>query len=252
MRLTRLYVEAELAPGLTLQLDARAAHHAGTVLRVQVGAPLMLFNGRGGEYEAIVTQAHRGLVTVELGACHAAERESPLRTTLVQAVSRAERMDFTIQKAVELGVTAIVTVLSRRSVPRFAGDRAERKVEHWQAIAIGAAEQSGRTRVPTVTPPRPLLDWLEQPPLADGIILAAGAPVALADGLPAAKSATLVIGPEGGFEAGEQHALLAAGCRAMALGPRILRTETAALVALAILQSRCGDLAATTGPIESS
>lgn len=242
MRLIRLHVPSELATGMVLRLDARAGHHAGTVLRVQPGTPLRIFNGRGGEFAATIAAVGHGRIEAEIGSFIDIDRESPLRTTLVQAVSRAERMDYTIQKAVELGVSCIVTVLSRRSVPRFDGARAERKQDHWQAIAIGAAEQSGRTRVPEVTPPVALRDWLAQGPIADGIFLAAGAPTALSASPPERGSATLVIGPEGGFELEEQQALAAAGCRAMALGPRILRTETAALVALAILQSLRGDL----------
>lgn len=245
MRLTRLFVDQDLVPGTRLRLDPRAAHHAGTVLRVHEGSRIVLFNGQGGEYLATVTAAGRGGVSVDLGEFHDVRRESPLETTLVQAVSRAERMDYTIQKAVELGITRIVTVLSQRSVPRFDDDRARRKLAHWQGIAISAAEQCGRTRVPPVDPPLPLGEWLARGPVADGLYLVAGAPTALARHAPDAVRATLVIGPEGGFEPEEQQRLAAAGCRAMALGPRILRTETAALVALAILQSRFGDLADT-------
>lgn len=241
--MTRLYIDQPIIAGASITLDERAARHVTTVLRLRAGDPLVLFNGNGGEFQATVAAVTRGAVNVSVYAYIDVDRESPLTTTLVQALARGERMDYTIQKAVELGITRIVPVLGKRSVVRLEADRAQRRADHWQGIVIAACEQCGRTRLPGLDPLIPLAEWLQSSSLAgSGIYLQAGAPSALAACRDITGACTLFAGPEGGFAPEEIDMLDAAGCRAMSLGPRILRSETAALVALSILQSRSGDL----------
>ncbi|CAN5196854.1 16S rRNA (uracil(1498)-N(3))-methyltransferase [soil metagenome] len=244
MRLRRLFVEEPLAGRSKLRLRGSAARHAGTVLRLRPGDPVRVFDGLGGEYAATVEKAVKHDVRLALGRFFA-ERAAPvLRATLWQGLARGERMDFTIQKATELGVESIVPILTRRSVVRLPAERATRRRRHWQALAAAAAEQSGRTRVPAVHEPAPLETQLgESRDSALDLILEPDAPVSLArlphDG-PGAL--TLLAGPEGGFEETERALIRAAGFRAVGLGPRVLRTETAAIVALSIIQARWGDL----------
>lgn len=217
------------------------ARHAVRVLRLPPGAPMTLFDGRGGEYPARIQRIERERVFAELGAWQEIERESSLAVTLVQAVQAGEKMDFTVQKAVELGVRDIVPVESRRSVVRLAGERAARRVAHWQGVAASACEQCGRNQVPIVAPLEKLEHWLARPaPGGLRLMLAPDAEACLVD-LPASAAVQLLIGAEGGLDPQEVIAARQAGFVPVRLGPRVLRTETAGLAALAALQVLWGD-----------
>ncbi len=243
MRLTRVYVDAPLAAGTRVTLEGGAASHVTRVLRLRVGEALTLFNGAGGEYAAGIEQVHDGGVAVTIGEQRAIERESPLTLTLAQGVSRGERMDLVVQKATELGVSGIVPLFTERSVVRLGAQQAERKLNHWRAITIAACEQSGRNRLPNVAPPLSLADWLRSGADRDGgRLLLSPAATARIDVPPRpATSVTVLIGPEGGLTNAEQEAAVAAGFLPVRLGPRVLRTETAAIAALALLQRAFGD-----------
>ncbi len=243
MRVTRVFVEEPLASGAEVPLSAAAAGHVVRVLRLKPGESLTLFDGQGGEYAATVATIRRGAVRVTVGAHDPAERESPLGIVLAQGVSRGERMDWVVQKATELGVRGIVPVLTERSIVKLDARQASAKRAHWRGIAVAACEQCGRNRVPALAPPVGLAEWLGT--LQDShtrLLLDAGAqrPMGVA---PTATELTLLIGPEGGLSDAERQAARAAGFDARRLGPRILRTESAAIVALSILQAAAGDLA---------
>ncbi|MCL2636251.1 MAG: 16S rRNA (uracil(1498)-N(3))-methyltransferase [Betaproteobacteria bacterium] len=241
MNLPRFYCREALAPGARVELPAPVARHAVRVLRLSPGAAMILFDGRGGEYLAHIERIERDRVLAELADWRDIERESPLAVTLVQALQAGEKMDFTIQKAVELGVRDIVPVTSRRSLLRLAGERAGKRVAHWQGVAAAACEQCGRNQVPLVAPLEKLENWLARP--AGGalrLMLAPDAERTLAE-LPAAGRIQLLIGAEGGLDPQEVAAAGQAGFQAVRLGPRVLRTETAGLAALAALQLLWGD-----------
>lgn len=241
MRIPRIHCGQPLRANEHIQLGDEAANHVARVLRLREGAPLILFDGTGGEFAAQVVALGRRNVTVEIAEHHVRESESPLEITLVQAVSRGERMDYTIQKAVELGVTRIVPVLSARSVVSLDEERRGRRMEHWRKIIVGACEQCGRNRLPELLDVRPLAAWLQQPTEGLALVLDHRAEQRLGE-LGAGRAVTLLIGPEGGLAAEEVAAAGAAGYRGLRLGPRVLRTETAAVAALSALQARWGDL----------
>ena len=241
MNLPRFYCREALAPGAHVELPEPVARHAVRVLRLPPGAPMVLFDGRGGEYPAHIERIERDRVYAELAAWRDVERESPLHVTLVQALQAGEKMDFTIQKAVELGVRNIVPVESRRSVMRLAGERAAKRVAHWQGVAASACEQCGRNQVPLVAPLEKLENWLARPVQgALRLMLAPDAEQSLAD-LPPASEIQLLIGAEGGLDPQEMLAAKRAGFQAVRMGPRVLRTETAGLAALAVIQALWGD-----------
>jgi 16S rRNA (uracil1498-N3)-methyltransferase len=229
----RLHVTEPLHSGLQLALPAGAARHV-QVLRLQPGDPLVLFDGRGGEYAAVVEHMGRSEVRVEVRAHHAVECEALPSVHLVLGMPANERMDWLVEKATELGVASIQPLVTERSVLRLAGERAQKKQAHWQAIAIAACEQCGRNRVPVVHPVQPLAGWLAAAP-APGLELslrAGSRPLAAhADG----RDLTLLSGPEGGLAPTEEDAALARGWQPVQLGPRVLRAETAPLAALALL-----------------
>lgn len=241
MRLQRFYCREALAPGARLELPEPVARHAVRVLRLTVGAEITLFDGRGGEYPARIEHIERERVSVSLGAWQDSGCESPLDITLVQAVQAAEKMDLTIQKAVELGVTRIVPVESRRSVVRLSGERAAKRVAHWQGVVAAACEQCGRNTLPSVGTLESVEQWLARPAdNATRLMLAPGATTALPEIAPKG-TLQLLIGAEGGLEPREIEAATSAGFIAVRLGPRILRTETAGLAALAAIQALWGD-----------
>jgi 16S rRNA (uracil1498-N3)-methyltransferase len=309
MRLTRVYVDAELDSGRQLTVTGSAGNHIARVLRLRTGDSLTLFNGQGGEYGASIGEIRRDTVLVTVLEHRETERESPFQLVLTQGISRGERMDWVVQKATELGVTRIVPIFTERSVVQLDARQAERKVQHWLSIAIAACEQSGRNRVPQIDLPVGLYEMLEKrtaearhatarqpaarvtepqvtPPALEPQVSAAGAepraaartaePQAFASAaepqstapvgepraaapalavllsptaalrlaeLPAeATGASVLIGPEGGLTDVEQEAALRSGYTAVRLGPRVLRTETAAVCALTLLQQRFGDL----------
>jgi 16S rRNA (uracil1498-N3)-methyltransferase len=241
MNSPRFYCREALSPGAHVELPEPVARHAVRVLRLPPGAPVVLFDGRGGEYPAHIERIERDRVYAELAAWQDIERESPLAVTLIQALQAGDKMDFTIQKAVELGVRGIVPVESRRSVLRLAGERAAKRVAHWQGVVASACEQCGRNQVPLVAPLEKLENWLARP--AGGtlrLMLAPDAGQTLAEIAPAGE-VQLLIGAEGGLDPQEMIAAQHAGFQAVRLGPRVLRTETAGLAALAALQALWGD-----------
>jgi 16S rRNA (uracil1498-N3)-methyltransferase len=243
MRLTRVYVEGPLLAGKRVKLEGGAASHVTRVLRLRVGAALTVFDGTGGEHEASIDKAHAGEVIVAVGERAAIERESPLHLTLAQGVSRGERMDLVVQKATELGVTGLVPVLTERSVVKLTAQQSDRKVNHWRAIAIAACEQCGRNRLPAIAPPVALREFLGNA-AAGGtrLLLSPGGTTSLGDLPRPPAGVTVLIGPEGGLTDEEEQSALAAGFTSVRLGPRVLRTETAAIAALALLQRQFGDL----------
>ena len=255
MRLTRVYLEGPLTPHSVVNLPAATAAHVAKVLRARSGDPLILFNGDGREFSGTVESVRGARVSAAVGDGRVCERESPLSVTLIQCLLRAERMDFVVQKATELGVARIVPVLSQRSVVRLDKAQAQSKSGHWRAVAVGACEQCGRNRVPEIAPAQPLLNhlgdlrrgtgplWVFEPasePRAGG----APPPVHRAFAPPsgAITEAHIAIGPEGGFTDDELEAFRVAGFSQVGLGPRILRAETAALAALAWMQAKFGDM----------
>ncbi|HJX16884.1 MAG TPA: 16S rRNA (uracil(1498)-N(3))-methyltransferase [Acidiferrobacterales bacterium] len=254
----RFYIPVALAAQTTLALPEAAAHHAARVLRLRGGDAVTLFNGTGGEYTARITaigrhdesRDGRGRprreqtvdVTVAIERHDPVERESPLPVTLVQALSSGERMDLTIQKAVELGVSRIVPVESERCVVRLKGERAVKRVTHWQQVVISACEQCGRNRIPEVRMISPLDVWLAaEESDAQRWLLLPGARTALRELPRPQKPVELLVGPEGGLTDVEADAAQRAGYQPVRLGPRVLRTETAAPALLAAVQALWGD-----------
>jgi 16S rRNA (uracil1498-N3)-methyltransferase len=243
VRLNRVYCATALAPGAELDLPESAATHVARVLRLREGAKIVAFDGRGDDHRCEILAVRGDRVRVRVDERLPGLPESPLAVTLVQAVSRGERMDLTLQKATELGVATIVPVLSARSVVRLDADQAARKLRHWQAIVASAAEQCGRSVLPDVRPPVDLDRHLAAPAIAAVRLLPhPGATLPLARIGAPAGGIELLVGPEGGFEDGEVASAVAAGYRTVSLGPRVLRTETAGMVAVTVLQALAGDL----------
>jgi 16S rRNA (uracil1498-N3)-methyltransferase len=242
-RVHRLFVNAELVPQSIIQLPEAAAHHAVRVLRLADGDAVVLFDGRGGEYEARLAVAGRGAASAETGERRDPERESPLRVTLVQAISSSDKMDLTIQKAVELGVAAIQPVFSSKSLVRLSGEREEKKLAHWRRIVVAACEQCGRNRLPEVRAAISVEACLRNPDEATRrLLMSPEGKAGLKDiKLEAGQAISLAAGPEAGFSDDEERVLQRAGFVPIRLGPRILRTETAALAALAALNALAGD-----------
>ncbi|MBI3432176.1 MAG: 16S rRNA (uracil(1498)-N(3))-methyltransferase [Hydrogenophilales bacterium] len=242
MSAPRFYLDQPLAPGARFSLPAGPARHAARALRLAVDDAITLFNGRGGEYVARIERIHKDEVAVAITGFAEIERESRLRVMLAQGISSGERMDYTLQKAVELGVAAIQPIAAKRSVVKLTGERVDKRIAHWQGVVASACEQCGRNQVPTVAAPLTLAGWLGQYAGGRLLYLSPLAEARLADlPGPTATEDCLVAGPEGGFEADEIAALHAAGAIPVRLGPRVLRTETAALAALAVMQTLWGD-----------
>lgn len=272
MRLTRCFVPTPLSPGSVVALPDAAAAHIGRVLRLRPGAALTLFDGRGGEYDARLLDTGRGATHAQVGEHRAAEREAPVHVTLLQCLTRAERMDWIVQKATELGVAAIVPVASRHCVVQLDATARQRRLAHWHSVVIGACEQCGRNRLPALRPvctlpaacaqgggddtqaggaSLRLLLWPEAGVSLPALLRAALTLPALpaqADSEPAAPAGplegrriALLVGPEGGLAADELVAAQGEGFQPCRLGPRILRAETAPLAALAAIQAVAGD-----------
>lgn len=230
----RFYCDAELSTGLTLTLPPMAARHV-QVLRLQPGDAVTLFNGRGGEFTATVVRMGRSDVDVLVGDHHPIERESPRAVTLVVGMPANERMDWLVEKATELGVTAIQPLMTERSVLRLKGERADRKREHWQAVAVAACEQSGRNRVPLIAAVLTPDDWLRTRPASAYLLSLRVGSRSWRDAMPAPTvPCTIALGPEGGFSLAEEDRLLVAGLLPVTLGVAVLRSETAALAALVL------------------
>jgi len=241
MRIPRIYHPAPLNTGADIELSATAANHVARVLRLPEAAPLILFNGDGGEYSASVTTIEKHRVIVTVGEFHATEREPPLALHLVQGISRGERMDYTIQKAVELGVNRIIPVFTERCGVQLHGERLDKRVKHWQGVVISACEQCGRNRIPDVDAPLNLAQWLAIPAEGSRLVLDPDAGHSLTQLPTPTAAATLLVGPEGGLSDQELAQAAQAGFLGLRLGPRVLRTETAAVAALAAILGIWGD-----------
>jgi 16S rRNA (uracil1498-N3)-methyltransferase len=244
VRLIRIHVESPLATGAQVELRGKAAEHVVRVLRLGAGDKVTLFNGDGADYPSEIIELHKGSLTLAVRSAAAARAESPLAITLVQGIARGERMDLVVQKATELGVTAIVPVATVRSVVRLDADTRAKKLAHWRGVAIAACEQCGRATLPAIAEPCGFASWLARPSPAETlrVLLSPQAEASLVATAAGARRIELLVGPEGGLEDAERELALAVGYRACRLGPRVLRSETAAVAALAVLQSAAGDL----------
>jgi len=243
MRLTRIHTPGPLHTGEQTALSAAGAYHVARVLRLRAGAPLIVFDGNGGEFRAEVFAIEGNDVSVSVGEHVHGTAESPLKITLTQGISRSERMDWALQKATELGVKTIVPVLTARSVVRLDEKQSAKKQEHWRNIVIGACEQCGRNRVPDVLAPLTLRNHFAKS-VKEGLrlVLSPNAPASLAGLTSMPSKVELLIGPEGGLDDDELLQAETAGYMPVRLGPRVLRTETAAVTALSVLQAMWGDL----------
>lgn len=244
----RFYHPAEISTGQLIELSDANQHHAAQVLRLKKGDPVTLFNGQGGEFSAQIEQVRKSGATVLVGAYRNIDRESPLFIELAQAICVNEKMDWIIQKAVELGVTHMQPVSTARSIVHLSGERASKRQQHWQKIAVSACEQCGRNQVPVASPLITLPQWLSQKKAEKSfhdqyLMFSPTAAKSLHDiAEPAANAhVSLVTGPEGGFTAEEEAAILHSGFTPVRLGKRILRTESAALAAIAAIQTLWGD-----------
>ena len=244
MAAPRFFVPDALSPSPVereMALPEAAAHHAIRVVRLSAGDPLTLFDGTGGEYPATLVRADRDGAIVRVGTRLDVERESPLAVTLAQAIAANDAMDYAIRKAVELGAAAIQPLVTERSAPLPVGERGARRLAHWRGVVVAACEQCGRNRVPLVAPPVALASWLAAWKGA-GLLLAPEAAAPFASLARPVVPITLAVGPEGGFTEREVGAARAAGFDCVSLGPRVLRTETAAVAALSAMQTLWGDL----------
>lgn len=243
MRVTRIHAVGPLATGGSIVLPEAGGYHLARVLRLKEGAPLIVFDGTGGEYRASILSVAGSAVRVRLGEFTANGGAPPLRLALVQGISRGERMDWTLQKATELGISSIVPVLAARSVVKLDDRQKQKKHEHWRAVVVSACEQCGRTDIPGVAEPLTLRAFLARSRSAGlRLALSPDAPDSLAGLADVPDHVELLIGPEGGLDDKELTLAGQAGFVLVRLGPRVLRTETAAVVALSVLQAKWGDL----------
>jgi 16S rRNA (uracil1498-N3)-methyltransferase len=242
MRISRLFLDTPLHTGNIVSLQGEHLNYVARVLRLKPGVHLTVFNGRGGEYSAQLESVSKRSADLLIGEFNERDCESPLELTLVQGVSRGERMDYTIQKATELGITRIIPVFTQRSMVSLDGERLEKRQQHWRGVVRSACEQCGRNRVPVIETAMDLPEYLEQDvagtrllldPLANNSLHAMSAPD---------NSMHLLIGPEGGLDDQERKLARAQGYTGIRLGPRVLRTETAAVACIAAMQALWGDL----------
>ena len=243
MPISRIFQPIDLTCGAMVQLDSQASHHLITVLRAKARDDLVLFNGKGGEYLSTITQINKKQVGVQINKFIERKAESSLELYLAQGISRGEKMDYTIQKAVELGVKKIVPLLTERCAVKLDGERRAKKLQHWQSIIISACEQSGRNQIPELLCPMTLENGLCSAQADWRFVLSPTAVSQLKD-MPIQKTqrVMLLIGPEGGLSEAEIGLACQYGFLPLNLGPRILRTETAAVAAMAVLQYRFGDM----------
>lgn len=244
MRTIRIHVDQTLMAGSEATVAGSPAEHVLRVLRMGIGDSLTLFNGDGHDYAAVISASSGREMTVTIGAAHSPDNESALQLTLAQGIARGDKMDLIVQKATELGVARIVPLLTERSGVKLDAERAQKRLLHWRAVAIRACEQCGRARIPAISPLKSLEEWLGEL-TDDGATRLALLPQARRSARDldlSGKRAMLAIGPEGGLGARDLQALSEAQFEGLRLGPRILRTETAGLAALAALQALHGDL----------
>ena len=242
MRNPRIYQAIELSLGKEIALDDQGANHIGNVLRMQAGQPLIVFNGQGGEFQCEIVSANKKNVEVRVLSFNHEDRQSALHTHLGQVISRGDRMDYALQKSVELGVSEITPLFSMRCEVKLTGARLDKKQQQWERLVISACEQSGLNVIPQLNRPLPANEWFSQAKESLKWLLHPGeTPLhnLLSNEKPA--SICLAIGPEGGFETQEIEHANQSGFKAVALGPRVLRTETAPAAALSLLQYQWGD-----------
>ena len=240
MRVIRSYVDAPLATGATVTLSESATAHLVRVLRLGLGAACVVFNGDGFDYDGHLVSIGKRGAQVEVRARRAVTNESPLRITLAQGVARGEKMDLVLQKATELGVAAIAPVFTERTEVKLDAERSEKRLQHWRGVVAAACEQCGRARLPALSAPIALREWVST--AGPGWFLNPKGEDSLQDLPMAMSSIVLAIGPEGGLAERDLTVLKSAGFRGLRLGPRILRTETAGLAAIAAIQAMRGDL----------
>jgi 16S rRNA (uracil1498-N3)-methyltransferase len=241
MRIPRIYQSAKLIPDSTLTLTADAANHLTRVLRLSTGAELRIFNGAAGEFAAHIISINKKEVQIKLGEYFVVHTESCLKIHLGQAISRGEKMDYTIQKAVELGVTQITPLLTERCGVKLSEDRWDKRLQHWRGIIVNACEQCGRDRLPLINEPVLFVNWLAQVNSTCRLVLDPEEDAGLQRLQITDQTITLLIGPEGGLSEREINLTKQNSFVGIKLGPRILRTETAALAAISALQSKWGD-----------
>lgn len=242
MRIPRIYTDSPLNEGATADLDDNAAQHVGRVLRMQPGQELLLFNGDGNDYPATITESGKKRVEVQVGSPMENATDSPLEIVLGQTLSKGDRMDYAVQKAVEMGVTRIVPLTTERCDVKLKGDREDKRLRHWQSVATSAAEQCGRARVPEILPVMTLAEWFEHTSDCDLRLVLHHRTEQSLNTMTKPARVALMIGPEGGLSADEINAAETAGFLPVALGPRVLRTETAPVAAMALCQWLWGDI----------
>jgi 16S rRNA (uracil1498-N3)-methyltransferase len=241
--MTRIFQSIILQENSQVQLDEEATHHVARVLRGKVGDVLTLFNGEGGEFECAITRIDKKNVTVDVKKFSSHEAESSLELYLAQGISRGEKMDHTIQKAVELGVKKIIPLFTERCNVKLDEDRKEKRFQHWRSIVIGACEQCGRNRVPEIFEPKNFSAWCKSVEADWKFVLAPSAEKKLSEySIQKNARVVLLIGPEGGLSEKEIAEAFSKGFLPLSLGPRILRTETAGVAAVTALQSMAGDM----------
>jgi 16S rRNA (uracil1498-N3)-methyltransferase len=238
--LPRIYCDQRLGPGAQFSLSADAAQHVAKALRLKTGDAIIVFDGRGGEYEATITRIDKDRVDVKSGAWRDVDIEPPLRVGIIQGLPEADKMDWIIQKSVELGAAWVQPIVCERSVVRLSGERAARRESHWRRVAIAACEQSGRNRIAEVRPTLGFQSWVAVPATAPRWVLTPGAPSIATKPKPEGDL-ELLVGPEGGLSEREQELALHQGAEPVGLGPRVLRAETAPLAALAAINALWGD-----------
>ncbi len=243
MPISRIFQSVELFCGAEIQLDRQASHHLITVLRVKPNDVLTIFNGQGGEYKGFITQINKKQVSVRIGEHVAHEVESSLALYLAQGISRGAKMDYTIQKAVELGVKKIIPLLTERCTVKLDEERRAKRFQHWQSVITSACEQSGRNQIPELFLPMTLESGLQSVPADWRFVLSPTAVPRLRDQVvQKSQRVLLLIGPEGGLSEKEVALACQQGFQPLNLGPRILRTETAAVAAITALQCSFGDM----------
>ena len=246
MRIPRFFIPDDISNNQKMRLPEEAGSHIARVLRMKCDQKVILFNGQGGEYLAVIIEVQRNRVTVKIESYNDKDIESSLKITLVQCISRGERMDYTIQKSVELGVDKIQPVFSQRGMVKLDQKRAQRKIEHWQKVAISACEQSGRNSIPEVCTPLSITESLQQSS-HDSLKLVmhtndTAEPFKLSQVDAPLNQCILLAGPEGGLTDEEVKLAQQKDFKIIQLGPRVLRTETAALALISILQAQLGDM----------
>jgi len=242
MRRSRIYTPQRLLPTGIIELEGPASHYLLRVLRLSTGDAVTLFNGDGRDYQGEVCGVQRRCVNVSITGSEVPGTESPLKITLVQAISRGERMDYSLQKATELGVFCVQPLMSSRVEVRLDEKRQEKRLVHWQGVVTSACEQSGRALVPEVKTPLSLHEWMAANDGSPRLVLDPAAATRLSGFVLKCDSVSILVGPEGGFSAGEMDRVRANGIQAVSLGSRVLRTETAGPAAIAVLQAQVGDL----------